>query len=173
LKRFLIQNCPKACNYCRAALPETVRCVRDKDALPLVQSPGGLNKMFESIVNNPEFTKRCVLFTKPNTFCILSLALQRNVSTNICNTNVWATRGILMFQCPLPPSNSLSPRPCFPRRYSTTILSQPPKGPWILQFENFADPNMWPEVRLIHIATQKSGVKTQEIFLFSFTSRRI
>eukprot|EP00035_Acanthoeca_spectabilis_P004374 m.102746 g.102746 ORF g.102746 m.102746 type:complete len:430 (-) comp12548_c0_seq4:3008-4297(-) len=65
---YLIQNCPKACNYCRAALPEAVRCVRDKDAIPLVQSPGGLNKMFQDIIANERFKEMyntTVMSTEP------------------------------------------------------------------------------------------------------------
>eukprot|EP00037_Helgoeca_nana_P037623 m.16848 g.16848 ORF g.16848 m.16848 type:complete len:389 (+) comp9121_c0_seq1:374-1540(+) len=82
---FLIQNCPKACNFCRAAVPKESRCTRDENALPLVQSPGGLNRMFEGIVANKDVQQR----------------------------------------------------------YNTTIMS---RDPWILTFQNFADPNSWEEL---------------------------
>eukprot|EP00035_Acanthoeca_spectabilis_P022947 m.446784 g.446784 ORF g.446784 m.446784 type:complete len:399 (-) comp19423_c0_seq1:47-1243(-) len=79
---YLIQNCPKACNYCRAALPEEIKCKRDDDAIPLVEAPGGLNQMFENIVANEQITAR----------------------------------------------------------YNTTVAS---RDPWILTFQNFADPAEW------------------------------
>lgn len=52
----------------QAALPEAVRCVRDKDAIPLVQSPGGLNKMFQDIIANERFKEMyntTVMSTEP------------------------------------------------------------------------------------------------------------
>jgi hypothetical protein len=44
------------CHCFQAALPEDVRCVRTPAAQPLVQSPGGLNAMFESIVASERLT---------------------------------------------------------------------------------------------------------------------
>eukprot|EP00041_Stephanoeca_diplocostata_P029739 m.885900 g.885900 ORF g.885900 m.885900 type:complete len:459 (+) comp23622_c0_seq28:178-1554(+) len=49
---YLFQNCPKTCGACLASLPREVRCARDPSFPPLVQSPGGLTNLFESIINN-------------------------------------------------------------------------------------------------------------------------
>lgn len=55
---FLIQNCPKACDMCYATLPKAIRCKHDPLEESWVQSPGGLNQMFENILNNPVFQER-------------------------------------------------------------------------------------------------------------------
>lgn len=51
-------ECPKACNLCRHTMPRAIKCQRDPAEPPILQSPGGLNRLFESIVNNPEITRK-------------------------------------------------------------------------------------------------------------------
>lgn len=55
---YLFQNCAKTCDACWASLPKDRRCTLSPDFLPLVDSPGGLNNMFEAIINNAEFKER-------------------------------------------------------------------------------------------------------------------
>lgn len=57
---YLMSNCPKSCNVCRAVngFSRDIKCVRDPSERPIVESPGGLNAMFQSIVDNPDFVKR-------------------------------------------------------------------------------------------------------------------
>eukprot|EP00041_Stephanoeca_diplocostata_P021685 m.508831 g.508831 ORF g.508831 m.508831 type:complete len:403 (-) comp21887_c1_seq4:1632-2840(-) len=57
---FLMSSCPKSCNVCRAVngFSRDLKCVRDPSERPIVDSPGGLNAMFQAIVDNPDFVKR-------------------------------------------------------------------------------------------------------------------
>mmetsp|Transcript_18259 Transcript_18259/g.47697 ORF Transcript_18259/g.47697 Transcript_18259/m.47697 type:complete len:455 (-) Transcript_18259:84-1448(-) len=49
---YVMKHCPLACGSCRLKLPQWKRCHRRPDAIPLVTAPHGLNRLFESMVNN-------------------------------------------------------------------------------------------------------------------------
>jgi len=55
---YLLQNCPKSCNYCRATLPKSQRCLQDKNDPKWITSPGGLNTMFERIMTDPDIIRQ-------------------------------------------------------------------------------------------------------------------
>eukprot|EP00040_Diaphanoeca_grandis_P029567 m.173360 g.173360 ORF g.173360 m.173360 type:complete len:374 (-) comp31724_c2_seq5:103-1224(-) len=50
---FCHQNCPKSCNFCRSHLPKDQRCVRHPLEESSIKAPGGLNQMFNRIINDP------------------------------------------------------------------------------------------------------------------------
>jgi hypothetical protein len=54
---YLHQHCAKSCNFCRSTLPKEDRCVRHPAEPPSIPSPGGLNQMFERIINDPEIER--------------------------------------------------------------------------------------------------------------------
>eukprot|EP00040_Diaphanoeca_grandis_P001787 m.19555 g.19555 ORF g.19555 m.19555 type:complete len:389 (-) comp12515_c0_seq1:262-1428(-) len=54
---YLLQNCPKSCNFCRATLPKEQRCVRDTNEPAWITAPGGYNTMFERIMTDPEIQR--------------------------------------------------------------------------------------------------------------------
>jgi hypothetical protein len=58
LSRFTIWECPKSCNICRHSMERKIKCQRDPAEPPILQSPGGLNKMMRAIVNNAHIKEK-------------------------------------------------------------------------------------------------------------------
>eukprot|EP00038_Savillea_parva_P017543 m.20713 g.20713 ORF g.20713 m.20713 type:complete len:394 (+) comp3821_c0_seq1:35-1216(+) len=63
---FLIYECPSSCNICRHSMPRAIKCQRDPAEKPILESPGGLTRLMESIVANQQ------LKAKYNTTVILN-----------------------------------------------------------------------------------------------------